>query len=169
VDSPAPLSSLTRILADRDREPAIERDALGVTDAVGILGLGDLPADVLWPTPPDERFDFQATRSGAEWIDEIAWQARRRRDHAPKGETLVGHLDWRMEHLRFPGTRLAAVSERRTAVAALVYAAAYGARCQHSDRLTGYGRHNPIAAQSEDPAGATSRCLPRTGRALLDG
>jgi hypothetical protein len=65
----------------------------------------------LWPTPHDGRFDFAATSAGAEWIDGIAIAAKAIRDAAPVGERVVGHTDWRAEHLRFERGRLTAVHD----------------------------------------------------------
>ena len=147
----------------------------------------------LWPRPHDVRFDFIGTARGAEWIDELALAALADRD---QGERVLGHADWRVEHLRFDAGRLVAVhdwqslgvapepalagyaahsftadwsaephppvpsaeeglafladyerarggpfdeTERTSARAALVYAAAYGARCEHSDVRLGIG------------------------------
>jgi hypothetical protein len=166
--------------------------ALGVPD-----GLHDMLAAAarLWEVPHDRRFNFPGTRSGAGWIDEIAARARSELDRAVAGSArVVGHADWRVEHLRFAGAQLAAVydwdslaagpeplvagwaahaftadwsrprlrcvpsleeslaflahyeaargaaftdRERRLALAALVAATAYGARCEHSDEMTG--------------------------------
>ena len=145
----------------------------------------------LWPRPHDVRFDFIGTAHGAEWIDDLAEEVVAERD---AGERVLGHADWRAEHLRFDGARLVAVydwqslsvagepalagyaahgftadwsasppppvpspeealgfladyeaargapfsdAERASARAALVYAAAYGARCEHSDETLG--------------------------------
>jgi hypothetical protein len=63
-----------------------------------------LPApvgDALWPTPHSALFDFAATVRGAEWIDAIAQQARARL--RPGGHRVIGHADWRREHVRFVG------------------------------------------------------------------
>jgi hypothetical protein len=147
----------------------------------------------LWPRPHDVRFDFIATAAGAEWIDDIAAGVANERD---AGERVLGHADWRVEHLRFADGRLVAVydwqslsvvtepalagyaahgftadwsasppprvptpdealgfvadyetarhapfneAERASARAALVYSAAYGARCEHSDERLGIG------------------------------
>jgi hypothetical protein len=62
---------------------------------------GGLPTDALWPTPHSKLFDFAATTAGAEWIDEVATLARRR--FAPAGRRVIGHGDWRQEHVRFVG------------------------------------------------------------------
>jgi hypothetical protein len=62
----------------------------------------------LWPIPHDGRFDLQATSAGAEWIDRVAAEALRRRDTGA-GDRVVGHSDWRVEHLRFADGDLTAV------------------------------------------------------------
>ncbi len=46
-------------------------------------------------------FDFAATTRGAEYIDELAAQARTRM--MPAGRRIIGHCDWRAEHVRFDG------------------------------------------------------------------
>jgi len=53
----------------------------------------------LWPKPHSKLFDFEATSRGAEWIDAIARQARKR--IVPAGIRVIGHCDWRQEHVRF--------------------------------------------------------------------
>ncbi|HEY6890946.1 MAG TPA: hypothetical protein VI300_24295 [Solirubrobacter sp.] len=80
--------------------------------------LGDLPglgpslfaspaAGALWPQPHDARFDFTGTAGGAEWIDALAARARTRLA-AGCGALVVGHCDWRAEHVRFEGEALVA-------------------------------------------------------------
>jgi hypothetical protein len=67
------------------------------------LGPG-LPAssgDALWPTPHSKLFDFAASAKGAEWIDDVARRARGRM--TPAGNRVIGHGDWRAEHVRFAG------------------------------------------------------------------
>lgn len=63
-------------------------------------------AGPLWPTPHSKLFDFEATAEGAAWIDEIAADARRRLQ--PAGARVIGHADWRQEHVRFVGERIVA-------------------------------------------------------------
>jgi aminoglycoside phosphotransferase (APT) family kinase protein len=58
------------------------------------------PEGALWPKPHNALFDFEATASGAEWIDEIATAARAITDRNV-GTELVGHTDWSAKHLRF--------------------------------------------------------------------
>jgi hypothetical protein len=76
--------------------------------APGLRSLGAAAAE-LWRRPHDARFDFAATAAGAEWIDRLAGEARRRLHELDAGEDVVGHADWRVEHLRFDGDELAAV------------------------------------------------------------
>jgi hypothetical protein len=64
--------------------------------------------DQLWPVPHDGRFDFEATADGAEWIDRIAAQARPLLDREV-GAVVVGHTDWRVQHMLFADGRLTAV------------------------------------------------------------
>jgi phosphotransferase family enzyme len=67
------------------------------------------PAGALWPKPHNVLFDFEATSSGAEWIDEIGAAARAVADLGA-GSEVVGHTDWSAKHLRFdPALRLTAV------------------------------------------------------------
>lgn len=68
-----------------------------------------VPRAELWPTPHDRRFDFLATTRGAEWIDRVAGAARRIRDEPCACRRVLGHADWRVEHLRFVGHEISAV------------------------------------------------------------
>jgi hypothetical protein len=45
---------------------------------------------------------------GAEWIDDLAIQARRRL-RAPRDERVIGHFDWRVENLAFRGSEITAI------------------------------------------------------------
>jgi hypothetical protein len=65
--------------------------------------LAHLPPSRLWPTPHSKLFDFTATEKGAQWIDDVATAARRQM--APVGEIVIGHGDWRVEHVRFADER----------------------------------------------------------------
>jgi len=61
-----------------------------------------VPDERVFPTPHSPLFDFEKTSDGAEWIDRIARAARSDRERSA-GERVVGHFDWRVEHLRFEG------------------------------------------------------------------
>jgi hypothetical protein len=62
------------------------------------------PDGPLWPVPHNVLFDFEATAAGADWIDEIAREAKPLRD-AGVGELVIGHGDWTVTHFRFAGLR----------------------------------------------------------------
>jgi hypothetical protein len=62
----------------------------------------------LWAKPHDRRFDFAASSAGAAWIGELAAEARCRLDEAAAGNLVAGHMDWRVEHLRFRDGELTA-------------------------------------------------------------
>jgi hypothetical protein len=80
---------------------------------VGVLDVGPAEptlaaGDALWGEPHDVKFDFEASSTGAEWIDELARSARDRL--VPLDEPLViGHCDWRVEHVGFDGDRVVAI------------------------------------------------------------
>jgi hypothetical protein len=65
--------------------------------------LSHLPTDKLWPRPHGKLFDFEATVEGAGYIDALASAARER--IVPCGDLVIGHTDWRAEHVRFMGDR----------------------------------------------------------------
>jgi hypothetical protein len=60
----------------------------------------------LYPQPHSKLFDFEKTADGAEWIDDFARRAREAK--AQEGPPLLGHMDWRVEHLRFEDERIVA-------------------------------------------------------------
>jgi hypothetical protein len=63
-----------------------------------------VPAEALWPTPHSKLFDFSI--ACGEWIDDVARAARARMQ--PAGDIVIGHGDWRREHVRFDGDRIVA-------------------------------------------------------------
>lgn len=63
--------------------------------------LFDWPRGRLWPQPHSKLFDFEATTEGAQYIDEVAAKALERM--TPAGRAVIGHGDWRAEHVRFEG------------------------------------------------------------------
>ena len=114
VAGPAPLGdrdATAELLLDTGvavASPSMMASALGtVLAGAGAPppGLGELwclrPLDQgLWPPPHDDRFDLSAP--GGEWIDELARHARGRLvEHAAHAPRVVGHADWRAEHVRF--------------------------------------------------------------------
>ena len=219
--------------ADAHRPAVRERMATTLAELIricrpfaGLPGLrspvGGLPPDRLWPVPHDRRFDFEGTARGAEWIDRLAAEARRRLRRGA-GDVVVGHGDWRAEHLRFLGGEVSAVydwdslaaepepvlvggaahafttdwsaggdgsrtsaeeclafladyeaargeafstAERRALDAALVYALAYTARCEHSDAGTGFDRR--AEAHGPAPPGTVRAVLRELGPKLVD-
>ncbi len=64
-----------------------------------------LPVGVIWPTPHSKLFDFEATATRAEWIDEIARQAQEIRLRGA-GQLVLGHTDWGVKHFRYVGERV---------------------------------------------------------------
>jgi hypothetical protein len=63
----------------------------------------------LWLEPHDRRFDFPGTARGAEWIDRLSRAANDQLDSLDLGPELIGHTDYRAEHVRFSGARISAV------------------------------------------------------------
>ena len=61
----------------------------------GLFPLWSFPP--LWPPPHQPHLDLSA--AGGEWIDEIAADARARMQSAIGLPSIVGHLDWRCEHV----------------------------------------------------------------------
>ncbi len=62
------------------------------------------PGDVLWPTPHSKIFDFEATKVGSEWIDQIARKAMQMLSNSA-GQNVIGHTDWSVKHFRFEGSK----------------------------------------------------------------
>lgn len=87
---------------------AKEGRSLGDVTDLGPPALLRAPDEALWPVPHSPIFDFESTREGAEWIDELATSARRRLDQR-SDEQVVGHFDWRVGNLGFRGNRLVAI------------------------------------------------------------
>ncbi len=54
----------------------------------------------LWPTPHNALFEFERTAAGAEWIDEIAAESRKRNRAGPR---VLAHQDWSVKHFRWEG------------------------------------------------------------------
>ncbi|WNZ23034.1 hypothetical protein HJG54_09290 [Leptolyngbya sp. NK1-12] len=62
----------------------------------------------LWEKPHNALFDFERTRRGAEWIDQIASRAQAilRAYEAP---LQIGHMDWSVKNMRFQQSQISAV------------------------------------------------------------
>ena len=60
----------------------------------------------LYPKPHGRLFDFEATAAGAAWIDDFARRARAA--DTLEADPVLGHGDWRVEHLRFSEERIVA-------------------------------------------------------------
>jgi hypothetical protein len=97
-------------------DPDCQRTMAGALSALTEL-LRAIPHDVrrlqhlprgsaLYPQPHSRRFDFAGSASGAEWIDDLARRARRA--EVATGPRVLGHADWRVEHVRFQGGRVVA-------------------------------------------------------------
>jgi hypothetical protein len=80
---------------------------LATLPGLGPAWFTGVPPDRIFPRPHSPLFDFDATAAGAEWIDALAARARAR-GAPPAGDVVVGHFDWRAEHLRFDGDRVVA-------------------------------------------------------------
>jgi hypothetical protein len=99
--------------------------------------------DSLWPRPHSRLFDFDATRRGAGEIDALAAQARAAL--TPAGRIVLGHGDWRAEHLRFDAGRVV-----------LAYDWQSVCRCEEA-ALVGFNAHAFCADWSgDDPRQAPS-------------
>src|SRR5215472_2441976 len=73
--------------------------------AIGGAWFTSLPAAQIFPGPHAPGFDFVASSAGADWIEDLAARARSRSNQA-KGEKVIGHFDWRIEHVRFDNNRI---------------------------------------------------------------
>ena len=67
----------------------------------------DEPNLGLFPKPHSPLFDFERTLAGAEWIDLFA--GRTHSIDSSNARPLLGHADWRAEHLRFDRDQIVAV------------------------------------------------------------
>ena len=103
------------------RDPAVRRSlAEGlhafVTTTAPLIGKVNVgrplmlrPPDApLWFEPHDLRFDFEGTREGAEWIDDLASLARTRLQDLELN-VVLGHFDWRIENLAFKDAEIVAI------------------------------------------------------------
>ena len=65
----------------------------------------------IWPTPHNILLDFDTTRRGAEWIDEIARAALVSMRNA-KSRIVVGHHDWSAKNMRMGADGIAVLYDR---------------------------------------------------------
>jgi aminoglycoside phosphotransferase (APT) family kinase protein len=115
---------------------ALAEGLWAIVDACAELAAGStLPIEALpeglWPTPHSKLFDFDATAHGASFIDEVARAARAAIEEAKAaGGVVIGHADWRVEHVLFDGTRPVAAfdwdSLQKRSEPSLVGAVAHG-------------------------------------------
>jgi Ser/Thr protein kinase RdoA (MazF antagonist) len=68
-----------------------------------------MPANDLYPPPHSARFDFAATRAGAEWIDDLARRARAALDLPTLTPPVLVHGDWRIENVHVVDGAVAAI------------------------------------------------------------
>jgi hypothetical protein len=82
------------------------------TDVPGIAPPAGHPlgsqSDRLYGTPHSPLFDFDSTRLGAEWIDDIARRAKLAREE-DESAPVVAHTDWSARNARFNEERILAV------------------------------------------------------------
>lgn len=101
-------ASLRRAIAGGLHDFMSAARAFGEMSALGSpLMLRNL-VEPLWPEPHDVRFDFEATASGAGWIDELALSARRRLQDLGS-DRVAGHFDWRVGNLGFDDGKIVAI------------------------------------------------------------
>lgn len=89
----------------------------------------------LYYRAPHRHFEFEATAFAAGWIDALARRARELMRRG-QGDLVIGHCDWRSEHLRFDARDLVAVYDwdslammRETALVGLAALAHLSDRC----------------------------------------
>jgi hypothetical protein len=75
-------------------------------DPTGLEHPLTVPEGALYPAPHSERFDFDATQAGAEWIDDRARTARAR---AIDERRVIAHGDWRIDNVRVADGRIVAI------------------------------------------------------------
>jgi len=93
-------SEVRRVLADQLAR--LVDIASGLRPSAALTPFFPPAGGPLWPKPHSDRIDFESTAEDAAWIDDIAREARRRRD-AHALPLVVGHHDWTIQHVRFAG------------------------------------------------------------------
>ncbi len=89
------LAWLTKLTWTPEAIPGLQTSALDLR----------LPRGTTWPTPHSKLFDFEATATGAEWIDAIARKAQISKLQGA-GQLVIGHTDWGAKHLRYVDERI---------------------------------------------------------------
>ncbi len=124
--------------------------------------------DELWPSQAHSPiFDFQATSTGAEWIDAIAAQAKGLLERPRR--PIVGHSDWSGKHFRFANARVTAIydwdslSVRSEAALVGVAAMTYTTRFDLPG-VTRYPTPEEMTAFIDEYSAARDRPLNRTER-----
>ncbi|NEQ50566.1 MAG: phosphotransferase [Leptolyngbya sp. SIO3F4] len=93
----------------------------------------DLHQTQLWHKPHNVLFDFEKTASGAEWIDDIARQAKQILRGAT-GPLVIGHSDWSLQNMSFRQGQLTCVYDWDSLRVGLEPCIVGGAaRCFHHD------------------------------------
>lgn len=77
-------------------------------ESLGRAWFSGLPEGQVFPRPHSPAFDFEGSEEGAEWIVALAREARAVRAEGGGEARVVGHFDYRVEHLRFEGGRVVA-------------------------------------------------------------
>ena len=108
-----------------------------------------LPDDQLWPTPHDLRFDFSLP--GAEWIDELAKDARSVLDQSASESMVIGHADWRIENLSMDRSAVVAIFDWDS-VCACPEAVLVGAASVHFTTDWSDSSTNPFPSPDESSA-----------------
>ncbi len=130
-----------------------------------------LPDDQLWPTPHDLRFDFSLP--GAEWIDELAKDARSVLDQSASESMVIGHADWRIENVCMERSTVVAIFDWDS-VCACPEAVLVGAASVHFTTDWSDSSTDPLPSPDESSAfvneyeEARGRRFPPRARELVD-
>lgn len=146
IDAHAP--AIRRALARALHDLVVAGQPLAATSTLPGPRSACLPSGRLWPTPHSRLFDFDATADGAGFIDAVAVAARARL--APAGDLVIGHGDWRAEHVRF-----ASATDARP-VAAFDWDSL---RREHEPALVGFTAHALCADWTRAPRMAPAPTL----------
>lgn len=85
---------------------ALTRGRPELADGLGPAWFSAIPRERALPASHSPRYDFEATAAGATWMEEIAREARVTQSDEDDTPNVVGHFDWRAEHLRFEAGRV---------------------------------------------------------------